>query len=176
MEASINPWHSFCVALLCSVVLLIVVVSSPYRLLRGQSPSRSSGQSMEKFKAPGAPGVPGQPAPGPVEQGCKSRAGPACLFTLHPNTPPEELVSTPSTQAMSFPPCGQQSPCTATWAGPTAAAAESWGRRSRPGLVDAGTGSSRAGCCDWFGSAKRREVLHHCAFNWNFPRLWFLVV
>lgn len=82
------------------VVLLIVVVSSPYRLLRGQNPNRSSGQSMEISRAPGVPGGPGQPVPGPVEEGYKSRADPVCLLLLHPNTPPEELAFTPSKPAM----------------------------------------------------------------------------
>lgn len=156
---SISPWHSLYVALsrfFCAVSL-IVVVSSPYRLLRWQSPNRSLGQSQEKCRAPGVPGGPGPPAPGPVEVGYKSRAGPACLFTLNPNTPPEELVFTTTISPdMSFQPCGQQFLCTATQAGPPTAAVESWGRRSRPSIVDAGTASSSAGWWDWFWTTKHK--------------------
>ena len=142
------------------VVSLIKVVWSPYRSLRGQSPSRSSGQSTERFRAPGAPGGPGRPAPGPVEEGYKSRADPACLFTPHPSTPPEELVFTLSSQGLSFQPCGQLFLCTVTWAGhPTAAVGERWGRRSRPGRVDAGEASCSAAHMDWFLTTEQTEVL-----------------
>lgn len=108
------------------IPLLIVVISSLYRLLRGQNCSRNSGQSREKFMAPGVPGVPGPPAPGPVKAGYKSRAGPACLFTLSHSTLPEELEYTTSNQAVSFQPCGPHFLCTGRQAGyPTAAAVES---------------------------------------------------
>lgn len=76
--------------------------------------------------APGVPGGPGPPAPGPVKVGYKSRAGPACLFTLSHSTLPEELEFTTSNQAVSFQPCGPHFLCTGTQAGrPTAAAVES---------------------------------------------------
>lgn len=139
-KLSINPWHAHLVALSCffTLVVLAIVVLSPYRFRRGQTHSKSSGQSMGRFKAPGVPGGPGQPAPGPVEEGYKSRAGPACLFTLHPCTPQEELEVIPNNQAMSSQPCSQRFPCTGTQAGlPTAAVVGSWWERPDP--VDKGT-------------------------------------
>lgn len=113
---SIKPWHPHVVALpwfFALVVLLITVVLSPYRFLRGQSSSRNSGQRTGKFRDPGVPGGPGQTAPGPVEKGYKSRAGPACQFTVHPSTTPEEVVFPPSSQLTSSQPCSQQFLCTA---------------------------------------------------------------
>lgn len=120
-----------------SAVSLILVVSSPCRFLGGQSPHRSLGQSREISRAPGVPGGPGRPALGPVEEVCRSRAGPVCLYTHRPCTPPGEALFPPSNQATSFQPCGQQFLCTATWAGPPTAAVMAI--RGRLGPENAGT-------------------------------------
>ena len=110
---------------------------------------------MEKFWAPGAPGGPGHLAPSPVEEESKSRAGPACLFTLHPSTPQEKPEVVPSNQAMSFQPCNKQFLCTVTQAGlPTATVVVSLGKR--PDQVDQGTGISHG---DTFGSGYKSNKL-----------------